>query len=252
MPCTARQVEPEATLPLRMLQRREANAQIVHDTLHRRPGWVLSYFLEIDREPVGFGSVAIAGPWTGKPTAYECYVVPQHRALLFDLFEAFLDASQPAFLEFQTNDPLVDLLLHTYGREGVSESIVFADALTSHLPAHGTSLRARTSQSEVHVARERRQGGGEWSLESGTETVATGGLLFHYNRPYTDVYMEVGEPFRRRGYGAYLVQELKRLAYELGAIPAARCSPSNLASRRTLARAGFVPVGHIVNARLSR
>jgi GNAT superfamily N-acetyltransferase len=36
-------------------------------------------------------------------------------------------------------------------------------------------------------------------------------LFFHYNPPYGDVYMEVAEPFRRRGLGAYLVQELKRI-----------------------------------------
>jgi hypothetical protein len=26
-----------------------------------------------------------------------------------------------------------------------------------------------------------------------------GGILDHYNRPYGDIYMEVAEPFRRRG-----------------------------------------------------
>ena len=39
--------------------------------------------------------------------------------------------------------------------------------------------------------------------------------------------MEVGEPFRRRGLGSFLVLELKRACYELGAVPCARCSPDN-------------------------
>jgi hypothetical protein len=30
-----------------------------------------------------------------------------------------------------------------------------------------------------------------------------GGILFHYNQPYGDMYMEVHEPFRRRGFGGY-------------------------------------------------
>ena len=66
--------------------------------------------------------------------------------------------------------------------------------------------------------------------------------------PYL-VLLQVGfaEPFRRRGLGAYLVQELKRVAYELGSVPAARCSPKNVASRRTLQKAGFVPYAHILN-----
>jgi GNAT superfamily N-acetyltransferase len=74
------------------------------------------------------------------------------------------------------------------------------------------------------------------------DTVATGGLMFHYNVPYTDIYMDVAEPFRRRGFGSYLVQELKRLAYELGSIPCARCDPSNIGSRKTLQKAGTRPV----------
>src|SRR4029450_6274661 len=88
----------------------------------------------------------------------------------------------------------------------------------------------------------------EWLLEMEGNTGAKGGILFHYNRPYGDIYMEVSEPFRRRGLGSYLVQELKRRCYELGAIPCARCNPQNIASRRTLQRAGFVPFAHILNA----
>ncbi len=79
------------------------------------------------------------------------------------------------------------------------------------------------------------------------EPVGNGGILFHYNRPYGDLHMEIAEPFRRRGFGAYLVQELKRLAYEIGSIPAARCNPDNIPSRKTLQKAGFVPYAHILN-----
>jgi GNAT superfamily N-acetyltransferase len=84
------------------------------------------------------------------------------------------------------------------------------------------------------------------------EIVAKGGVLFHYNVPYGDVYMDVDEPYRRRGIGSYLVQELKRICYELGAIPAARCSTDNVASRRTLQKAGLVPFAHILFGTLTR
>ena len=77
-------------------------------------------------------------------------------------------------------------------------------------------------------------------------TVGLSGVLKD-DRPYGDLYMEVAEPFRRRGLGSYLVQELKRLCYELGAVPCARCSPTNTASRRTLQKAGFVPFAHIIH-----
>jgi RimJ/RimL family protein N-acetyltransferase len=58
--------------------------------------------------------------------------------------------------------------------------------------------------------------------------------------------MEVGEPFRQRGLGSFLVQELKRVCYEGGHVPAARCNTGNVASRRTLQKAGLVPCGHIL------
>jgi GNAT superfamily N-acetyltransferase len=63
--------------------------------------------------------------------------------------------------------------------------------------------------------------------------------------------MKVGEPFRNRGLGSFLVQDLKRICYEGGSVPAARCNPKNIASRRTLQKAGFVPCGHIVYGTVS-
>ena len=72
---------------------------------------------------------------------------------------------------------------------------------------------------------------------------ATGGILFHYNHPYGDIYMDVPEEFRRRGFGSFIVQELKRVCYEGGFKPGARCNPKNMPSQRTLQRAGFVPYG---------
>jgi RimJ/RimL family protein N-acetyltransferase len=118
--------------------------------------------------------------------------------------------------------------------------------------ASGTTLRCVTPPEDIQTAIAERQGGGEWVVEIDGAVVARGGILFHYNRPYGDIHMSVNEPFRRRGIGTYLVQELKRLCYELGTIPCARCSTTNAPSRRTLQRAGFVPFAHILSGSLSR
>ena len=82
-------------------------------------------------------------------------------------------------------------------------------------------------------------------IEVAGEAVATGGALHHYNPPYADLFMEVSEAHRRHGHGSYLVQELKRICYESGNKPAARCDASNLASRATLQKAGFLPCGRL-------
>ena len=165
----------------------------------------------------------------------------------FELFEALLATGGARFFEVQSNDALLTVMLHTYGRDVASEKIVFHDKLTTTLPAKGATVHRLTSEEEIQTALERRQGGGEWLLKVDGMDAAKGGILFHYNRPYGDIHMEVMEPFRRRGLGAYLVQELKRVCYELGAIPGARCDPSNIASRCTLQRAGFVAFAHILN-----
>jgi GNAT superfamily N-acetyltransferase len=241
----------EEILLLRTRHRDEMNCQIVHDSIHRRKGWTLSYEVDLGAAAAGFGSVAIGGPWKDKPTFFEFYVLPEHRSRAFDLFEAFLSASGARFLEVQTNDALATVMALTYGRDIATEKIVFHDKLTTAHPANGAILRRVTSEEEIRTCLEQRQGGGEWHLELDGNVAAKGGILFHYNRPYGDIYMEVSEPFRRRGLGAYLVQELKRVCYELGAIPGARCNSTNIASRRTLQRAGFVPSAHILIGQMS-
>ena len=69
----------EDILPLRTRYREEMNCQIVHDSIHRRPGWTLSYLCEVEGTAVGFGSVAISGPWKDKPTLFEFYVLQNQR-----------------------------------------------------------------------------------------------------------------------------------------------------------------------------
>lgn len=247
MPATATLTSPHAVLALRVHHRREMNCQIVHDSIHRRAGWTDTYRLSIDDTSAGFGSVAIGGPWTGKPTIFEFYVLPAHRGRAFQLFEAFLHASGARLMEIQSNDGLLAVMLHTYARDVWSEKVVFRDGVTTALAPNGASLQQLTPDEDTQVAIAQRQGGTEWRLQWDGEAVATGGVLFHYNEPYGDIYMEVAEPFRRRGLGAYFVQELKRVTYELGSIPCARCSPENMASRNTLQKAGFVPYAHILN-----
>ena len=63
----------------------EMNCQIVHDSIHRRAGWTLTYVLELDAISVGFGSIAIGGPWKDRPTLFEFYILPQYRSFSFDL-----------------------------------------------------------------------------------------------------------------------------------------------------------------------
>lgn len=234
----------EEILRWRDLYRHEMNCQIIHDSLHSRPGWTQPYLLTSGAAVAGYGSVAIAGPWKDEPTLFEFYLLPRLRDRAFDFFAALLAASRVRRLEIQSNDSLITAMLHTFARDVVSDAILFEDGVATAHPLDGAVFRRATPEDATRYCPDRPETVGPWVLDLDGAIVATGGVLFHYNRPYGDLYMEVAEPRRRQGFGTRIVQELKRLCYQQGNQPAARCNPSNVASRKTLQKAGFVPCGH--------
>jgi len=232
--------------PLRDLYRQEMNCQIIHDSLHSRKGWTRSYLLRIDGTPVGYGAIAVSGPWKDKPTIFEFYVLPRHRDRLFDLFAALLAETGATLIETQTNDAMLSTILHALAPSVSCESILFHDKITTTHVVEGAVVRPATPADAAEISASKLDEGAKWVLVVEGAIAGTGGILFHYNRPYGDIYMAVAEGFRRQGLGAYLVQELKRICYEQGSVPAARCRATNLASRATLQKAGFVPCGNLV------
>ena len=247
MTLSATECALQDVLRWRDLYRQEMNCQIIHDSIHCRDGWSREFLLRIGPTVVGYGSLAISGPWKTKPALYEFHVAPPARDKLFHLFEALLAASQPAAIETQSNDPTLGVLIHAFARNVTSESILFHDRLTTHHPPpRGAVFRPATSADREQIKSQELDEDATWLLEVEGSIVASGGVLFHYNRPYGDIYMKVADAWRRGGLGSYLVQELKRICYEHGDVPAARCNLGNLSSRFTLQRAGFVPCGHIL------
>jgi GNAT superfamily N-acetyltransferase len=247
---SARATTLERIQPWRDMHRLEMSCQITHDSIHDRPVWTREYLLSVGDTPVGYGSVAVGGPWTGHPTVYEFYVVPTQRLRLFDLYRTLLAVTQAVQIEVQSNDVLATVMLHAFGSQVATEAILFRDAMLTALAPAGAGFREPTASESPDVPAAHRRWRGVVEVD-GT-VAATGGILFHYNRPFGDIFMDVREPFRRRGLGSFLVQELKRVCYEGGHVPAARCNPDNIASQRTLQRAGFVPCGHILKGSVSR
>ena len=224
--------------------RLEMSCQIFHDSLHDRDGWTQEYLLLVGETAVGYGSIAKGGPWSGRPAVYEWYLIPAWRTRMFELFRALVLSSAAVDVEVQSNDVSATVMLHTFAQDVRSESILFEDALlTAHQPERAI-FRAPTASEAPDVPADHLRWCGV--VEIGGTIAASGGILFHYNRPFGDIYMEVEEPFRGKGLGPFLVQELKRVCYEGGHVPAARCAPDNVASRRALQKAGFVPCGHIL------
>jgi GNAT superfamily N-acetyltransferase len=236
---------------MRDIYRHEMNCQVMFDSIHGRLGWTHEYLITEGDGKVGYGSVAVAGPWQAKPTLYEYFVLPQHRRRMFDYFIALLTSSGATEIETQSNAGMLTVMLHTFAPAVTSESILFHDKVTTAYAPPDALFRQVTPEDAGQIAQQQLDSQARWLVAVGDIVAATGDILFHYNRPYGDIYMSVAETFRRRGLGTYLVQELKRVCYEGGSVPAARCNPKNIASRQTLQRAGFVPCGHIVKGTVS-
>src|SRR5207245_625426 len=143
MELSAQAVDVQDILPWRNMYRLEMGCQIIHDSLHSRKGWTEPYLLIAGGVTVGYGSIAVGGPWKGKPTVFEWYVVPQYRSHMFDLFRALLTASGAATIETQSNDTLLTVMLHTFAQNVMSQSILFHDKLTTaHSPPGASGRRA--------------------------------------------------------------------------------------------------------------
>ena len=174
-------------------------------------------------------------------TVCEFHVIPSHRPMALRMFRALLEVSQARHIRTQTNDPLLLVMLYDCATNITADNILFADGFTSSLSCpRGALKRAEDKPNE------------EWVVECDGQVVASGGLLFHYNPPYGDVFMDVDERYRRQGFGSYLVQELKRICYGMGKIPAARCNADNAISRRTLEKAGMLPCARVLQGDVVR
>ena len=229
----------EEILPLRQLYRQEMNCQIVHDSLPGR-GFGDLFLIRADGRVAGYGFVM---GYHGEPKDMikEFYVLPTYRGSALAMFRRLIEASRARRIEAQTNDVLLTLMLYDCATSITSDRVVFHDALTTNLDIPGSTFRAVTEADKERIFEHKVEPVGDWLLEHDGAIVATGGIMPSTTtlRMATSI-MEVDEARRRRGYGSYLIQELKRACYEMGRIPAARCNVSNEASgRRSRKRASY-------------
>lgn len=242
MDIQVRRAEFPEVAGLRELYRREMNCQIRHDSALGR-GLADPYLCFVDGRIAGYGGVRNR---YDKDRVTEFYTLPNVRSAALPMFQAMLVASGATTIEAQTNAPLLLLMLFDCARNIRSETILFQDAETTHLACPGAHLRHAKPEDAGHVFAHQHEPVGDWLIEVEGSVIATGGAYDHYNPPYSDLFMEVAPSHRGRGYGSYLVQELKRLCYERGKVPAARCNVENVASRKTLQRAGFLPCARLL------
>lgn len=242
MTVTAVRTKLKAIQPLRALYLQSTNFQIRYDACHER-GWTDSYILTSDGAPVGYGSI-MGRERTDRDTVFEFFVIPPYRKASSDLFRALLVASSATYIECQSNDVGLSALLFEFAKEISADVVLFEDhAVTRHV-IPGAVVRRR--QKRDRIFEHTTEPLGDYVLALEDEIVATGGFLLHYNPPFADLYMEVREDCRRRGFASFLLQEVKRECYLAGRVPAARCDVRNTASRGALTRAGLRACGFML------
>ena len=219
---------------LRESFRREANCQIVRDSIMRR-GLADGFALLSNKTIVGY-----AGVWNVHfpHRIMEFYLLPNWRGSAIRLIDVLKTKYRVKEIEAQTNIPSMAKLLRETAVNVWDENLLFSDGPETHLEYPGAVFRRRRPGDSGPE--------GEWVIELNGQVTGAGGILTHYNPPYGDIYLEIEEDFRLRGLGSYLVQKLRRVCREKGLKPAARCNPGNNASQRTLLKGGLERCGRLI------
>jgi arylsulfatase A-like enzyme len=221
---------------LRELFLRENSFQFVHDKCHGA-GWADTYLFSIGKEAAGYGSVWGKDDRKDRDTIFEFYLLGPYLKFAPVIFPSFIIASGAPYMECQTNDRGLADMMFANARNIYAEAILFEDAFATEFVIPHTLFRKNNEDTE-------------YLLEHEGEIVATGGYVWNYNFPYIDMYYEVKEGHRKKGFGSLITQELKREAYRLKRVPAARCNVKNNASKSTLLKAGMRVCGHLLYGEL--
>jgi RimJ/RimL family protein N-acetyltransferase len=229
----------DAVKPLRDLFLSESSFQFVYNKCHAA-GWADVYLFSVNEKKIGYGSVWGKDKREDRDTIFEFFLTSPSRKSAGLFFAEFTRVSEARFVECQTNDELLAQMLFEFTGNIYAEAILFEDSFETNYDIPGIRF----------IKNKPADGGIEYMLVRDDEVMATGGYVWNYNFPYIDLYYEVKEGHRKQGFGTLITQELKKEAYLLGRVPAARCNVKNLASRNTLIKAGMRVCGYILTGEI--
>ncbi len=224
----------------RVLFLEESNFQFIYNKCHSY-GWADTYVFTLDDVKIGYGAVWGKDKREERDAIFEFHIIKPYRKLAHVFFSKLHKTSGALFIECQSNDALLSSLLFEHAINIYSEAILFEDDFQTDFAISGLILEKKIKDKDTH------NDAREYILKQNDVVVATGGLMLNYNMPYADLYYEVNENHRQKGFGSYMVQELKRETYLMGRVPAARCNINNVISKATLLKAGFKVCGYRLN-----
>lgn len=231
MRITVRKCSLEEILHFRNQFLHENNFQFVCNKCHDY-GWADTFLFSTDDVKIGYGAVWGTDRREDRDTIFEFFIIPSFRKHTHSIFPKFAAFTNATYIESQSNDFLLTSMLYQYASNIRAEAILFEDHYPTDFAIPDTIFRPRKFDDDSGDD-------SDFFLEADGRIVASGGLMLNYNFPYADIYMQVNEPFRQKGYGSFIVQEIKKVAYAAGRVPAARCNIDNKLSKTTLEKAGL-------------
>jgi len=228
---------------LRSLFLWENHFQFVYNKCHEN-GWADTWLFIIDSKKAGYGAIWGADRREDRDAIFEFYLTMPFRKFANLIFEEFSTISGATLIECQSNDMLLSSMLYAFAKNINAEAVLFEDNFQTDLALPGVIFRR-----EPEAVNTDYEAAG-YFLDLDGDIVASGGLMLNYNKPYADIYMEVKEPFRQKGFGSLIIQELKKESYLMGRVPSARCNINNLASKASLLKAGFKVCGAILKGEI--
>jgi GNAT superfamily N-acetyltransferase len=234
-------------LYLRRLFLQENNFQIRYNSCHER-GWSDSYLLTLGDVHIGYGAVKGKDELSKRDAVFEFYVMPAWRKHASSFFEKLITIPGVKYIECQSNDLLLSSMMYEFADQISSDVVLFEDGPVTSVDIPGAIFRLR--KPDEHLFEHKHEPDGDYVLEASGTIVGTCGFLLHYNVPFADLYMEVREDQRRKGFGSLMIQEVKTACYSSGRVPAARCNISNKASKATLLKGGLKVAGYMLSVEI--
>ena len=242
-------VELKDIQSFRVLFLHENNFQIRYNACHER-NWSDSYRLDIDDIQIGYGSVKGKDNLEDRNAIFEFFVVPHFRKLSGTIFTELIKSTAAEFVECQSNDLSLTSMLFEFTQNIYSDVILFEDYMVTEYSKPEVIFRRRNKDDKIFE--HKSEPIGEYVIEKQGKVIASGGFLLHYNIPFADLYMEVEENEREKGFGSFIIQELKKECYIEGRVPAARCNIQNKASKATLMKAGLSVCGFMLTGEIKK
>lgn len=228
---------------IRQLFLQQNNFQIRYDACHHR-NWADEYLIFGNDSTIGYVSIKGKEDYLkDRDALFEFFLLPEARRHTNLIFNHLVQEINFKFIECQSNDAHLAHLLFEFTKGIRTDTILFSDYLVTNYTLDNVLFRLRK---ELDPAIDKKKDNGQYILEKAGKVVADGGFLTHYNPPFADLFMKVRSEERNNGFGTIIVQEIKRVCYQQGKVPGARCHIDNKASKATLLKAGFQVAGFML------